>query len=187
MENIQINNNLNTNSKITKFQEYSLYFFIFAVFGWIMETVYSFIILGHFTERGFLYGPLCPIYGYGALIMILFLNKYKQNPIKLFFFSSIIFSTFEYFVSYILEALFNMYFWDYTYDFANLNGRIALFYSFAWGFIAILFNYCIYPVLKKIIDKITTKIPYKFTKYFMIVTYIAYITDTILSCVRYLQ
>ena len=182
MENIKEKNN-----KLTKFQEYSLYFFIFAVFGWIMETIYGFIILGHFTKRGFLLGPLCPIYGYGALIMILFLNRYKQNPIKLFLFSSIIFSTFEYFVSYILEALFNMYFWDYTYDFANLNGRIALFYSFVWGFIAIIFNYGIYPLLKKLINKITTKIPYRFTKISIYIFYTIYITDTIISCVRYLQ
>ena len=97
--------NLNT-TKISKTHLYILYFFIFSVFGWIMETVFSFIVLGHFTNRGFLYGPLCPIYGWGAIILIIFLSKYKDNDIKLFTYSAVIFSVFEFFVSYLLEALF---------------------------------------------------------------------------------
>ena len=58
--------------KNNKLYMYILYFFIFAILGWCMETIYSFIVLGHFTNRGFLYGPICPIYGYGALILIIF-------------------------------------------------------------------------------------------------------------------
>ena len=177
----------NENKKINKFQEYVIYFFIFAVFGWIMETIYSFIVLGHFTERGFLYGPLCPIYGYGALIMILFLSKYKKNPLKLFAYSIVIFSVLEYVVSYILEVLFNMYFWDYTYDSFNLNGRIAIFYSLAWGFITLLFNSYIYPFVKKTVIKITNKLPYKFIKFSIYIVFTIYLSDTILSCIRYLQ
>ena len=64
--------------KISKIQNLILYFFIFAFLGWVLETIYSFIVLGHFTKRGFLFGPLCPIYGFGAIIMILALNKYFQ-------------------------------------------------------------------------------------------------------------
>ena len=176
-----------TNKKLSKFQEYSLYFFIFAVFGWIMETIYSYIVLGHFTQRGFLYGPLCPIYGYGALIMILFLNRYRKSPLKLFFYSAIIFTTIEYIVSYALEALFNMYFWDYTHDFFNLNGRVAIFYSFAWGNIALIFNSYIYPFLKKVVNKLTTKISYHSIDIFINILFVLYAIDTMLSCVRYLD
>ena len=97
------------------------------------------IVLGHFTKRGFLFGPICPIYGYGALILIIFLEKYKSRKIKLFTYSAIIFSVLEYIASYILETIFHAFWWDYRTDAFNLNGRIAAFYSLAWGFIAIIF------------------------------------------------
>ena len=82
-------------------------------------------------------------------MLITFLTKYKDNSIKLFIYSAIVFSIFEYLVSFILDALFAAHWWDYTNDFFNLNGRISIFYSFAWGIIAILFINHIYPFLKK--------------------------------------
>ena len=63
-----------------------LYFFIYSTLGWILETVYSYILLGHFENRGFLIGPLCHIYGFGMLIMIIWLSKYKNNKINYFLF-----------------------------------------------------------------------------------------------------
>ena len=65
----------NQPKKLNKIQTYILYFFIFSCLGWILETLYSFVVLGHFTNRGFLYGPLCPSYGFGGLILIIFLVK----------------------------------------------------------------------------------------------------------------
>ena len=95
-----------------------------------METLYAIYNLGHFVKRGFLYGPICPIYGYGALMLIIFFNKYQKHNFKLFICSAVVFSAFEYFVSYILDAMFAMHWWDYTNEFFNLNGRISIFYSF---------------------------------------------------------
>ena len=51
---------------------YFIYFLVFSIIGWLLETAFSFYSLGHFTKRGFLYGPLCPIYGWGAIILIMF-------------------------------------------------------------------------------------------------------------------
>lgn len=169
------------------FQTYILYFFLFSVLGWCIETIYSFITLGHFTNRGFLYGPLCPIYGYGALILIIFFGQNKINSFKLFISASIVFSIFEYFVSYILEVLFHSFWWDYRNDFYNLNGRIAIFYSLAWGFIAIIFVGHLYPFFKKQVEKITQKIPYKLYIIIMKTCLCAYIIDTIVSCINYLK
>lgn len=64
--------------KLSNIQYIVLYFFIYAFLGWVMETIYSLMVLGHFTKRGFLFGPLCPIYGFGAILMILFISKYKK-------------------------------------------------------------------------------------------------------------
>lgn len=172
--------------KLSKVQTYILYFFLFAFLGWFMETLYSFIILGHFTKRGFLYGPICPIYGYGALILIIFLGKYRNNSLKLFTYSAIIFSVFEYLVSYVLEVLFHSYWWDYTNDFFNVNGRISLFYSFAWGIIAIIFVGHIYPFFKKKLNVILSKVPYKAKTFLLNTTFLIFILDTILSCIHYL-
>ena len=173
--------------KLNKFQTYVLYFFLFAFLGWLMETIYSFIVLGHFTKRGFLYGPLCPLYGYGALILIIFLAKYKNNALKLFTYAAVVFSVFEYLTSYVLEVLFHSYWWDYTNDFFNLNGRISIFYSFAWGVIAIIFIGHIYPFFKKKLNIIVSKITYKVKACILNVIFSIFIIDTILSCIRYLN
>jgi len=172
--------------KLNKFQIYTLYFFIFSILGWLMETLYSFIVLGHFTNRGFLYGPLCPIYGFGALILIIFLSKYRNSSLKLFTYSAVIFSIFEYLVSYILEVLFHAFWWDYTYDFFNLNGRISIFYSLAWGIAAIILIGHIYPFIKKKLNIILSKIPYKIKSSIINLSIIIFIVDTILSCIHYI-
>jgi len=176
----------NNKVRLGKFQTLILYFFLFAVLGWIMETVFALCTLGHFVKRGFLYGPLCPIYGYGALMLILFFRKYKKNNIKLFFYAAIIFSGFEYFVSYILEALFSMHWWDYTNEFLNLNGRIGIFYSVAWGIIALLFINYIFPFVKKKCNKLLSKIPYIVQASIIYILSTIFIVDTMASCIRYL-
>lgn len=173
--------------KLSKIQTFILYFFIFALIGWLMETAYCFFTLGHFTKRGFLYGPICPIYGYGALMLILFLGKYKNNNLKLFVYAAVVFSAFEYIVSYCLDALFAMHWWDYTNEFLNLNGRIGIFYTFAWGIIAILFINHIYPFLEKKVNWLLNKIPYIVQTSIIKIFSIIFIVDTIASCVRYLK
>ena len=161
-----------------------MYFFIFAVFGWLLETIYSFIVLGHFTNRGFLYGPVCPIYGWGAIILIVFLSKYKNNGLKLFTYSAIIFSAFEYYVSYILEALFREHWWDYTNDFLNLNGRISIFYSLAWGILAIIFIGHIFPYMQKKVDNLIAKVPSKVATKCINLLVLVFILDTIISSIN---
>ena len=171
-------------NKINKIYNYIVYFFIFAVFGWLLETIYSFIVLGHFTNRGFLYGPVCPIYGWGAIILIVFLSKYKNNGLKLFTYSAIIFSAFEYYVSYILEALFREHWWDYTNDFLNLNGRISIFYSLAWGILAIIFIGHIFPYMQKKVDNLIAKVPSKVATKCINLLVLVFILDTIISSIN---
>ena len=173
------------NKNLTKLQCYLYYFFIFGILGWIMETAYSFLVLGHFTNRGFLYGPICPIYGFGGLIMIIFLNPLKKKPIKLFFTAIIIFSVLEYVTGYALDALYDLWLWDYKQDFLNLNGRISLFYSFAWGIVTIFFTYIIYPFLKKIITFISSKINVRVQVWILRLICMIYLIDNIYSFIEY--
>lgn len=173
--------------KLNRVQIFILYFFLFAFLGWLMETLYAIYNLGYFTKRGFLYGPICPIYGFGALMLITFLGKYRKNNLKLFVYAAILFSAFEYVVSYGLDALFSMHWWDYTNDFFNLNGRISIFYSFAWGMIAIIFINHVYPFFKKKVNLALSKIPYTIQLSFIYLLSSIWLVDTILSFIRYLN
>lgn len=182
------NSNINIKNKkrLPRIYLYFIYFLVFAIIGWLIETAYSFYSLGHFTKRGFLYGPLCPIYGWGAIILIMFFSKYKKKNFKLFIYAAIIFSLFEYLVSFGMEALFSLKWWDYTSEFMNLNGRVSIFYSFAWGIIAILVINFIYPFFKKKINLILSKIPYSIQVTAVYILFAVFVTDTVLSCIKYL-
>lgn len=177
---------LSIRKKLPRVYLYFLYFIIFAFIGWLIETAFSYYSLGHFTKRGFLYGPLCPIYGWGAIILIIFFSTYKKKNLKLFIYSAIIFSLFEYAVGFGLDALFSLKLWDYTGEFMNLNGRISIFYSFAWGIIAILVINFIYPFFKKKINLILSKIPYSIQVTVVYMLFAIFATDTVLSFIRYL-
>lgn len=107
METIVNNKLIKNKSKFIEFVPYIFYFFIFSFLGWLMETMFCYGLLGQFTKRGFLYSPICPIYGTGALILMIYLDKSKSNNsyIKLFILFTIIFSFFEYIVGFALDAL----------------------------------------------------------------------------------
>ena len=137
-------------------------------------------------KRGFLFGPLCPIYGYGGIILINFLNKYKKQPLKLFFMCSIVFSVFEYIAGFALDALFSARWWDYTDEFLNLNGRISIFFSIVWGVFGILFINYIHPFIERKTKIVLKKIPSKIRKIAINLIFIAILTDTILSSLNYL-
>ena len=171
-------------TELNKHELYALYFFLFAFLGWTLETIFCIVTLGYFTKRGFLYGPICPIYGYGALLIIIFLSKYKNNLVKLFTYSAIAFSVLEYVASYILEVMFDSYWWDYRNDLWNLNGRIAIFYTIAWGFIAIIFIKFLFPFLKKNVERLLEKIPSKLSFILLYICIFIYGIDTTISCVK---
>ena len=176
----------NDKKRLSRSHLYFLYFIIFAFLGWVLETFYSLYELGHFTNRGFLYGPLCPIYGFGSLILIIYFSKYKKENLKLFFYATIIFTVFEYIVSYGMDSLFAAKWWDYTNEFFNLNGRVSIFYSFAWGITAILFTNFIFPFFEKKVNVILSKIPYNVQKIIIYIFTVVLLVDNIMSFVKYL-
>ena len=186
------NNNENCKALVLKNslsnkQSLILYFYIYSFLGWVLETIYAFCVLGGFSKRGFLFGPLCPIYGFGAIIMLLFIIKYRDNSIKTFFTSAIVFSVFEYIAGFALEALLKIRLWDYTNDFFNINGRISMLYTLFWGIAGIIFINNIHPFIKKITQKLLNK--FNFTMQVNIITIltIIFISDIVLSCIKYIK
>ena len=159
------------------FLTYFAYFFIYSIIGWIAETSFIMIKTKKFVDRGFLIGPYCPIYGTGAIAMILYLTQYKNNILTVFLLGTIICSILEYFTSYIMEKLFKTRWWDYSNHKFNLNGRICGENCLLFGLAGILAIYIIHPILTTLLQLIPNKI-------FIIITLIAitiFIIDLICS------
>ena len=123
------------------FYEIILLFFIYGFIGWLWEIILTLFEYKKFINRGFLIGPLLPIYGCGGLIgTLLFTNLYNNSPLNIvpkiilvFIMTSIICSILEYFTSWLMEKLFHNRWWDYSKMKYNLNGRICLLCSLGFG------------------------------------------------------
>ena len=133
---------------------YVAMFFIFSFCGWIMEEIHTFPIYKKFVNRGFLIGPVLPIYGTGGILITLLLTKYKEDPVVLFCMAVIICSILEYLTSYVMEKLFKTRWWDYSNKLFNINGRVCLSNMVAFGIVGVLFIYFVNPFLMSFLYKI---------------------------------
>lgn len=138
-----------------KFLMTFLMFWLFSFCGWLIETIGMSFVNKKIVSRGFLIGPYCPVYGVGALAMMLFLKKYLDDPITLFFMAVIITSFVEYMTSYIMEKIFKARWWDYTNNKFNLNGRVCLTNSLGFGVLGLLLLYIIEPFLKNALSSLS--------------------------------
>lgn len=134
---------------------YFLLFIIYSVVGWIIEMIDVAILNKKIVNRGFLIGPYCPVYGVGALLMLIFLNKYVYDPFILFCMSFLICGILEYLTSYIMEKLFKARWWDYSSNKFNLNGRICLGNLVLFGLGGIILFYIANPFIMKILMSIS--------------------------------
>ena len=192
MINIKIGGNMNNTSitetnQLNQKQKKVLYFFVYAFLGWVLETIYCVVTLGVFNKRGFLYGPICPIYGFGAIILITCLENIKTNKIGKFFISLIAFTAFEYVVSVVLESLFGLRWWDYTNEPFNFQGRISLAFSMAWGVIGVVFIEEIHPFVKKKVERYILLISNKRKKIILYSLLAIVSIDFILSVMKYIK
>ena len=125
-----------------------LIFFVYSVIGFIIEITSCIIITKKFTmSRGYLLGPYIPVFGFGALIMIYLLGKYRNDILVLFILSGVLCSAVEYFVSLLMELIFKLRWWDYSKDKFNLNGRICLRNTFLFGIGGVLIVRYFHPIL----------------------------------------
>ena len=143
-----------------------VYFVIYSFLGFIIETIYGMITKGVIESRqSFLYGPFCGIYGLGDVTMILSLNKFKDNNNQLFFGGFIVGSIIEYIVSFLGEIILHVKWWDYSDMPFNLNGRICVFFSVFWGFLAIYLISYVNPKIDYLINKISAKLSMKVLRF----------------------
>lgn len=149
-----------------------------SIIGFIIETIFGILTKGVLESRkSFIIGPFCSIYGLGAVIMILALQKFKKNNYTLFFGGFLVGSIIEYVVSLIGEAIFHVVWWDYSDMAFNINGRICVAFSMFWGILAI---YLITHFNPKV-DKFLEKFSYKQLKKAVIIIMIFLMIDMVIT------
>lgn len=156
------------------------YFIIYSFLGWVLESVFKTIYAKKLINSGFLYGPVCPIYGFGALIMLLFLKQFRNNIILLFLIGFIVLSVWEYIVGVLLEKAFNTKYWDYSENKFNIKGRVCLRNSCFWGVLGVIFIIFIHPPIENVLNKIVPEL----LLYANIIMFSIIIIDYIFSVIK---
>ncbi|MDD4715137.1 MAG: putative ABC transporter permease [Oscillospiraceae bacterium] len=141
--------------------DYFLWFLFYSFLGWLYESVLCSIQGGKLVNRGFLIGPVCPIYGAGAVLLIGALSQ-VGNPALLFFAGIGLACSLEYFTSWLLEKLFHARWWDYSRYRFNLNGRICLLGALVFGVFTVLLLLWLHPAAKAV----TAQIPETYKLFF---------------------
>lgn len=135
------------------FSQAFLLFMIFSVVGWCSEVFYVGVFYEHkFVNRGFLHGPLCPIYGFGGVVILLLPPQLYKTWIPLFLASMILCTCVEYFISWLLEKMFHTLWWDYSHYKVNLNGRICLLNSVLFGLMGMSVIHFVMPYIMKFLN-----------------------------------
>lgn len=153
--------------------EYFLWFILYSVCGWIMETLLYAVRKKQAVKRGFLFGPLCPIYGVGVLLcMFLFYGKI-ENIFVLFFVGMLVCTVLEYVTHFVLEKLFHATWWDYSTKKFNIKGRICLQNSLFFGAGVVL----IVKGLQPFVISLTHRIPQQVLLGLFFVLYTVFVVD----------
>ena len=122
-------------------------FFIYAFLGWCTEVSYAALVTGKFVNRGFLNGPVCPVYGFGVVIVLTCLTPLANNLPLLFLGSVVLTSALEWLTGFVLEKLFHQRWWDYSDQPFNLSGYVCLRFSVAWGFACLFVLKLLHPTV----------------------------------------
>lgn len=151
------------------------YFFIYAFLGWCCEVCYAALRTGKFVNRGFLNGPLCPIYGFGVVIVVALLTPVKDHFLLLFICSVLLTSTLEWLTGFVLEKLFHQKWWDYSDIPFNLSGYICPIFSLLWGFACLIIMDMIHPMVTTLVSHL----PYAFGLVLLGIFMLVALTDLI--------
>lgn len=137
-----------------------LYFFFYSFLGWCMETAYCSLQERRLVPRGFLLGPICPIYGVGVLMMICWFAPFMGSPLLFYVVAVIGMSAWEYLVGWFLEVTTHVKYWDYSMFRFHLHGRICLWVCLTWGVLAYLVLFWLHPPVARLILRIPLPVRY---------------------------
>lgn len=160
------------------------YFVIYSFVGWIVEVIYQALKKGKIINRGFLNGPVCPIYGFGMVAVLLFFDYIDigdlQEASGIFLFGiGLLFSTaIELFGGWALDKLFHTKWWDYSKEKYNLHGYICLKFSIIWGIGVVFMMHVIHPLVQKFSVNL---IPARIGWWLLAILYIIYFIDLVVT------
>lgn len=126
------------------------WFFVYSILGWIVESIYMSFCNKKLTNRGFIHGPICPIYGIGALSVYFILRPYSNNYIALYFLGTLLATTLEFFTAKLMIYIFGEVWWDYNDKPFNYKGILCLESTIAWGFYTVF----LFAFLQRGVEKI---------------------------------
>jgi uncharacterized membrane protein len=153
--------------------EYLWFFIVYAFLGWCTEVAFAAVDLGKFVNRGFLNGPICPVYGFGVVAVISLLTPIQENKLILFLGAVIVTSAIEFLTGWVLEIIFKQRWWNYS-DFPfNIKGYICLKFSILWGLACLLVMEIVHPGIMHLISFI----PINFGYIILIIFYIILVID----------
>lgn len=134
------------------------YFYIYGFLGWCSEVAFAAIAHGKFVNRGFVNGPICSIYGFGVMSVLLVLGPLKSSLWLLFGGSVLFTSVIEYFTGWVLEKVFHDKWWDYSKRPLNIKGYVCLEFSVLWGIACVFVVDVFQPLVAKFVDLIPKKL-----------------------------
>ena len=134
-----------------------LWFLLYSMLGWLLESCYMTICNRKLTNRGFAKGPFCPIYGVGALTVYFALNSYANNKLLLFVLGAILATVIELITALLMQRIFGEVWWDYHEKPFNYKGILCLESTIAWGF----YTLALFVVLQNVVTDIVNVIPMK--------------------------
>ena len=158
---------------------YFLIFMIYSIAGWILEVTCKYKEYKRFIDRGFLIGPYCPIYGFGAVLITCLLFRYERDPIVLFFMTILTCGALEYFTSWYMEKLFKARWWDYSKRKFNLDGRVCLGTLVPFGIFGLILTYITNPILINCLNKFNITA----LNIVAVILLISYIIDNVISTI----
>ena len=129
-----------------------LLFFIYAFLGWCMEVAFAACKSGRFVNRGFLNGPVCPIYGFGMVGVAVLLSPLKDNLLWMYLGSAVITTVIEYITGWMLERIFHAKWWDYSDMPLNIGGYVCLLFSLIWGALCVVIVRYMHPAIAGLVE-----------------------------------
>ena len=118
--------------------QWVLFFFIYSFIGWVWESCYVSVRKRRWVNRGFMHGPMLPLYGSGAIVVLVSTIGVRENAALIFLLGMMAATVLEYFTGAAMERLFHVRYWDYSNQKLNLHGYICVTSSLCWGFFSVL-------------------------------------------------
>ena len=142
------------NTAICGFSLYHIlaFFLIYSCLGWCLEVVYAAVTTGQLVNRGFLNGPVCPIYGFGMILVLFFLTPLEDSLLLLYLGGVLLPSALELVGGWVLYKLYRTRWWDYSDRPFNIGGYICLEFSLLWGVGALLMVKAVHPAIAALVD-----------------------------------